>query len=324
MNTKTLVLQALEANKNTSISGSALAAKLGVSRNSIWKAINSLRNEGYQINAGTNKGYQLAMSNDILSTEGIISELASSLKTLPLHVYDIVESTNKTATTLAMDGALHGTTVIARGQTEGRGRRGRSFYSPKDTGVYLSVILNPTFDISKAVLITAAAAVAVVRAIKNVTGKDAQIKWVNDIYLDNKKVCGILTEAITDFETGQISHIIVGIGVNCRTTNFPDIANNIAGSLGGEFSRNNLVAQIINNLMELSKHLEDRQFILEYRKYSLIIGKEINIYRTIGCKPEPAIAKDIDNNGALIVKLPNGTEEIISTGEITIRLKGLE
>ncbi|MEA4921801.1 MAG: biotin--[acetyl-CoA-carboxylase] ligase [Eubacteriaceae bacterium] len=318
MDTKHTVLQTLEKNKGTAVSGSRLAEDTGVSRTAIWKAIASLREDGYSIVSKTNKGYMLSTDSDILSAEAIGPLLRHDV---PVHIFDSLESTNKTAAAMAMDGASHGTVVIAGEQTGGRGRRGRSFYSPKDTGLYMSIILQPDHDISKAVLVTAATAVAVSQAIDLVSGKKSSIKWVNDIYLGNKKISGTLTEALTDFETGQISHIVSGIGINCSTEDFPDSAGENAGSLGGGFSRNTLAAAVIDNLLDAADHLADRSFIEDYRARSMILGKEINVYHTIGGEPESAVAKDIDEDGGLIVELADGSLDTLSTGEITIRLK---
>lgn len=318
MDTKKAVLKALEENKGVPVSGNRLASELGVSRTAVWKAISSLRESGYAIEAATNKGYMLSESSDILSCEAIRPLLKHDVV---LHYYETLESTNKTAAALAIDGAEYGTAVIAGTQTCGRGRRGRSFYSPENTGLYLSIILKPDFDADRAVLITAAVAVAVSEAIDEVSGSKTGIKWVNDIYLGDKKVSGTLTEAITDFETGEISHIITGIGINCRTTDFPASAGNNAGSVGGGFSRNELAARVIDNVLDQAAVIRSRGFLDEYRKRSIVIGREINVYRTIDGEPEPASAVDIDENGGLIAVFSDGHRETLSSGEITIRVK---
>ena len=317
MDTKKEVLTALEQNIGKPVSGTKLAEKIGVSRTAVWKAIASLREEGYQITSRTNSGYMLDVKSDILSEAAITGKLKHPV---PVHVFDTLETTNKTAAEMAMDGAVHGTTVIARCQTKGRGRRGRSFYSPQDTGLYLSIVLEPSNDLSKSVLITSAVAVAVATAIEEVSGKETQIKWVNDIYWDGKKVVGTLTEAITDFETGQINHIVTGIGVNCSTEYFPESAGQ-AGSLGGGFSRNDLAAAIIDHVLDQVENIEQRRFIKEYRRRSMVIGQKIDVYPTIGGEPYPAMAIDIDEDGGLIIETPGGTTKTLSTGEITIRVK---
>lgn len=318
MNTKQKVLKELEAHKDTPLSGSALAKRIGVSRTAIWKAINGLKEDGHEITATTNRGYTLAATSDILSTESVLPHLRHQV---PVLVHATVDSTNKVAASLSLEEAVHGTTVIASEQTAGRGRRGRNFYSPKDTGLYMSIIIVPTFDVSKAVLVTAAIAVAVSRAIDQVTGLSTSIKWVNDVYLEGKKVCGILTEAISDFETGQIHRVVVGIGINCRTENFPPTAGNNPGSLGGNVPRGKLAAQIIDNFLDIVDSIEDRDFIREYRSRSMLLGEKINIFPSMDAEPEPATALDINQDGELIVEMEDGTRRTLSTGEVSIRLR---
>ena len=182
------------------------------------------------------------------------------------------------------------------------------------------MILKPDFDISKAVLITAAASVATSRAIQTVCGVHPQIKWVNDLYLDGKKICGILTEAITDFESGQITNIVVGIGINCSCEDFPDEIQGIAGGIPGSYSKNALAAEVVNQLLDIASNIEARDFIDEYRQSSMVIGKNINVIKT-GREPVAAFAEDIDSNGALIVRYPDGTREALTTGEVSIRLR---
>lgn len=321
---KDKVLLILEENKGTTISGEALARALGVSRAAIWKAIKALSEEGYEITAGTNKGYCLDSNSDVLSMQGIGSYIRATPQP-KLFVYDTVESTNKLAKQLAFDGALHGTCVIANQQTAGRGRLGRSFFSPAHSGIYLSIILRPETDMTKASLITTMAAVATARAISSVCGIDPDIKWVNDLYFMGKKICGILSEAVTDFESGRIESVVVGIGINCAPPpdGFPDELKKIAGFIPGSytFSRNQLTAEIITNVMELCEDLSNGNFLEEYRERCLVLGKTIMVYKR-GLENEGTIATglDIDNNGALVVKYPNGVIESLSSGEISIRL----
>lgn len=317
MSVKNNVLKLLEENRGSFLSGEKMADSLKVSRTAVWKAMRALQNEGYSIDAVTNKGYMLREDSNMLSKEGIELYLRSGA---PLYFFQSTDSTNKRASALALEGACHGTCVIAGHQTAGRGRLGRSFYSPERQGIYLSVILKPDFDISKAVLITAAASVATSRAIQTVCGVHPQIKWVNDLYLDGKKICGILTEAITDFESGQITNIVAGIGINCSCEDFPDEIQGIAGGIPGSYSKNALAAEVVNQLLDIASNIEARDFIDEYRQSSMVIGKNINVIKT-GREPAAAFAEDIDNNGALIVSYSDGTREALTTGEVSIRLR---
>lgn len=317
MSVKNEVLKLLEENRGCFLSGEKMADSLDVSRTAVWKAIRALQNDGHSIDAVTNRGYMLCEDSSMLSKEGIELYLRTGA---PFHFFHSTDSTNKRAAALALDGAQSGTCVVAAHQSAGRGRLGRSFYSPDRQGIYLSVILKPDFDISKAVLITAAASVAVSRAIQAVCGLRPQIKWVNDLYLDGKKICGILTEAITDFESGQIADIVVGIGINCSCEDFPDEIRDIAGGIPGSYSKNALAAEVINQLLDIASNIEAREFIDEYRQSSMVTGKNINVIKT-GREPAPAFAEDIDNNGALIVRYPDGRRETLTTGEVSIRLR---
>lgn len=323
MTVKDQVLRALEEHKGSSLSGEALAESMGVSRAAVHKAIKALREEGYRIEAGTNRGYSLSANSDMLSAQGISAHLAPELSGLPIHVYKTVDSTNNVAKKLALEGAEHGTAILAFHQSHGKGRLGRTFISPANTGIYMSILLKPRFDMSRSVLITTAASVAVVRAIEKVCGLEPEIKWVNDIYESGKKVCGILTEAITDFETGRIDYLILGIGINCSTRGFSEDLLNIAGALEGDFSKNQLAAEVLNQLLPLVDHLEERTFIEDYKKHSMVIGKTVNVYKggyEEGKSAPAAKVLDIDENGGLQVLYSDGSQEILSTGEISIRL----
>lgn len=334
MSTKTHVLSILEEKKGSTVSGEELANQLQVSRAAIWKAIQELRKEGYTIDAITNRGYSLSSESDVLSIQGIQPYLRHQEVSDKIQVFKTLESTNQTAKRLALDGAPVGTAVISEEQTKGRGRRGRSFFSPSDSGIYMSMLLEPRFDVSKSVLITTAASVAVCKAIEKVCGIDCQIKWVNDVYYRNKKICGILTEAVTDFESGHIESIILGIGVNFSTAKsaFPQELTETAGSLfegisTGEISRNRLIAEIIDQVLTINDQLESRAFIPEYKKRSFVLGKDIRVFQTITPASDPdaeeapiAKAVDIDDDGGLVVQYQDGSIATLNSGEISIRL----
>ena len=326
MTTKEAVLQALRSCSGQYISGEELSTQLNVSRTSIWKAIKALREEGHTIEDATNNGYMLIHNNRRLTESEIRQGLSENNRNIEIHVYDSVTSTNSEAKRLALEGAADGTLVVSGQQTAGRGRLGRSFYSPKE-GIYLSVIIRPRFDVSKSVLITCAAAVAVAESVKEIAGKDARIKWVNDVYVDDRKVCGILTEGITDFESGQIEAVIIGIGVNTDVSNFPDDLKRIAGAVDGDYSASELAGAIASRTIDYAHTIEERTFIDSYRSMSTVIGKKITVYKgQYKVNPEDEIegvtaeVKNIDNDGRLIVVYEDGTEEALSSGEITIRL----
>ena len=218
---KERVLAVLEENKGKSVSGSEIARSVGMTRSAVWKAVKALREEGYTICAVTNKGYCLSEENDFLSEQSVVPNLRTKELGRKIDVFKTIDSTNNFAKSLAQLGAVHGTTVISEVQTQGRGRMGRSFYSPLGMGIYMSVILRPELSVEHSLLITSCAAVAVAEAIERVAGIDCKIKWVNDIYAGNKKLCGILTEASVNVEQGGLEYAIVGMGINVQNVTFP-------------------------------------------------------------------------------------------------------
>ena len=239
----------------------------------------------------------------------------------PVHVFESVASTNTLAAEMAQDGAGHGTGIFACHQTQGKGRLGRTFASPDSSGIYMSVILEPSS--SNVVLITTAAAVAVSRAIEKICNQSPSIKWVNDLYLNNKKICGILAEAVTDHKTGTITRIVLGIGINCHSEALPQELEHIAGAIDGDYSINQLAAEVYNQLMDLANDLDPENFIDEYKDKSMVIGKNITVYKggySENATGTAAHVLNIDNNGGLVVLYSSGQQETLSTGEISIRL----
>lgn len=319
---KEKVLAVLEENKGKSVSGSEIARNVGMTRSAVWKAVKALREEGYSICAVTNKGYCLSEENDFLSEQAIVPNLRTKELGRKLDVFKTIDSTNSFAKSLAQLGAAHGTTVISEVQTHGKGRMGRSFYSPMGMGLYLSVIIRPKLSVEHSLLITSCAAVAVAEAIEKVSGIDCKIKWVNDIYAGKKKLCGILTEASVDVEQGGLEYAVVGIGVNVQNVVFPksvsDIATSIKMETGENISRSLLAAEILNSLEEKFAAMTDKSFLEEYRRRSNVIGKRIDV--TQGEKTVRMECTGIDEYGRLLVKADNGTEKALSSG--TIRLSG--
>lgn len=355
---KSEILKELEKNKGVAVSGGKLAEALGVSRTAVWKAINSLKADGFDIKNMQSVGYYLPKNSDKLSVEGILNYVHHNIKIL---LFDELPSTNTKAISIATettdplavqnasadDSANNpvAIVVIAEKQTAGKGRLGRTFYSPKDTGIYMSIIIRPHLNVEKSLLITTAASLAVAQAIKEICDLDAQIKWVNDVYINEKKVCGILTEAVTDFESGQISSLIVGIGINCRPasnnqdnkitistktdrTDLQTLANKIGYLSSANFERNVLIASVCDHLLDIVDALkaDDCSFLEDYKKHSMIIGKDIYVYPSPNTAPDkkiPARAIDIDSHGGLVVKYEDNTITTLSTGEVSIRLATL-
>lgn len=336
MTIKDSVLKTLKNNKNVYISGEDLSSTLGVSRAAVCKAVKALREEGYIINAVTNKGYLMPDSDVALSEESVRRYLPPKLRSNPLFVYDVVDSTNLQAKRLLLEQPVkHGSAVIASQQTAGRGRLGRSFYSPEN-GIYVSIIVKPAFDLSKAGLVTVAAAAATSEAIESVCGLATKIKWVNDIYLGNRKICGILTEATTDFESGQIDSLIIGIGINTSSQGFPAELEAVAGAISDTALNGSvkaeLTASVIQNVLKYADlnsfdTTSAPDFIDSYRKRCMLTGRNITVYKG-AYRRDPskelggisARAVGIDDSGGLIVEYEKGIRETLTTGEVSIRL----
>ncbi|MGN0431567.1 MAG: biotin--[acetyl-CoA-carboxylase] ligase [Lachnospiraceae bacterium] len=324
MGTKEKLLFLFETHKGDFFSGEEIAEKLSVSRTAVWKAVNSLRNEGYEIEAVPNKGYSLSVNTDILSAQGIRKYLNQACNDIKLHVLPQVEATNTLLREKANAGAKEGYTVIADEQTNGRGRRGRSFYSPKDTGIYMSLLLRPVgITPGQAIKITTMAAVAACEAIEEVSGKQTGIKWVNDIYMYGRKVSGILTEASFDMENGSLDYVVLGIGMNVYPPKggFPKEIEQIAGTIFHESQndgKNSLAAGFLNHFMSYYTAGENVNYVEKYRDRSLAVGKEVTVLSSNGGKR--AVALDVDEECRLIVQYEDGRTERLSSGEISIRL----
>ena len=319
MSTKEAVLAAL-IEAQGEISGERLAQQLNISRNAVWKAVEQLREEGHRIDAVTNRGYRLAEDSDVVSEAGIRQWLKAEKLGSNIEVHPVIDSTNTRAKTLAAQGAAHGTLVCARTQTGGRGRFGRKFHSPDAGGIYMSLLIRPELPAEKAVMITSMTAVAVARAIERLADVKVEIKWVNDLYIAGKKVCGLLCEAGMDFESGQLEYAVVGIGVNTARAEFPeelqDIATSVGNVCGQDVSKNRLIAEICNCMEELYDQLSDGAFMAESRARSNVIGREIVVLR--GEERIPARAIDIDDQGSLVVETAEGIRTVRS-GEVSVR-----
>lgn len=322
MELKQQILKILEENRGKDVNGAWIAKKLFVTRSAVWKAIKQLQKEGYNIEAVPNRGYCLQASNDILSAQSISPYLKGKAESFILDVRKTVTSTNTLAKEMAADGASEGTVIIASEQTAGRGRMGRSFYSPASTGLYMSIILRPKLSLEDSLLITTCTAVAVAKAIEELTKKDVYIKWVNDLYMNGKKVCGILTEASLNVENGGLEYAVVGIGVNVNTGNFPDDIKEVAGSIFSEKPGNQptlsiLAANILNNMADFMDNITEKSYLEEYKKRSFLLGKDILVLKSN--KTLPAKAIDIDDKARLVVRYPDSSVETLVSGEVSIR-----
>lgn len=322
MKTTEKVLEILEKNKGRYVSGGSIASFLGVSRNAVWKAVRALQDKGYDIGAVTNKGYILTENNSLVSAQSV--EKFVEAENIKIEYSDCVTSTNTLVKKAAENGEKEGYVLIAAEQTAGRGRLGRSFSSQNGTGVYFSILLRPDMKPSDSLLITTCAAVAVAKAIEKNTEKLTHIKWVNDIYMHDRKVCGILTEASFDLENGKLAYAVLGIGINMffPENSLPDDIKDIAGSVfdkkpnGDEVSR--IVADVINIFMQEYNVLVGKHFLFDYCSRSYLDGKNIKVIK-LDCEKE-AVALGIDDDFRLRVRYPDGSEDHLSTGEVSTKV----
>ena len=323
MKTTEKVLDVLEKNKGKYVSGGSIASNLGISRNSVWKAVKALQDKGYEIGAVTNKGYILSEKNNLISAQSVRKFITAA--NIDIEYRDSVTSTNTLLKKMAENGEKEGYVLLAGEQTAGRGRLGRSFSSGNGTGVYFSILLRPDMKPSDSLLITTCAAVAVAKAIEKNTGKMTSIKWVNDIYMRDRKVCGILTEASFDLECGKLSYAVLGIGINMyfSENSLPDEIKNIAGAVfdekpdGDTVSR--IVADVINIFMSEYSVLIGKHFLFDYCSRSYLDGKEINVIKPDSARE--AMALDIDDDFRLHVRYSDGSEEYLSSGEVSTKVK---
>lgn len=326
MAVKDQVLQVLTSTQNLQgfVSGEELAQRCGVTRASVWKAVESLRSRGLKIEAVTNRGYRL-LENNTFSAEGISAFLAD--KSANIVFFETIDSTNtESKRRLAVTEArkLHKTCVVAAEQTDGRGRLGRKFVSPQKSGIYLSIIYSCRTVANPAVY-TASTAVGVCRSIEKLFGTETKIKWVNDIFLQGKKVVGILTEGVTDFETGMIEAAIIGIGINIL--NNPLLPQDVAGGLLSEnedsaAKRNELAASVITEVCAILDGGEKsvKEAMKEYRNRSLLLGRTVEVSPVIGQTENNFICtvKDVTDDAGLLVVMPDGTEKVLQCGEVSI------
>ena len=239
--------------------------------------------------------------------------------------FEELDSTNRYLKELAAKGAQEGTIIIANRQSAGRGRLGRNFFSPEEKGIYMSILLRPDISLERAVLITSMAAVAVAEAIEQVSGIETKIKWVNDIFLNKKKVCGILTEAGIDAETGTLDYAVLGIGVNVGKMVFPEELKNIATSVsnecGFEVSKENLIDKILEQLEKWYPTIADGSFLEESKKRSILLGNDIRVIdETVPEGFYHAKAVDINELGNLIIER-EGKLQVLNSGEVSIRFE---
>lgn len=322
MNVRDALLEALAEAKGSTVSGASLARRLGVSRNAVWKAVKAIEEEGFAVESLSGSGYRLSGDNNKLCAELISAELETVSLGREIVVLDEIDSTNNYAKKLASSGAVHGTAIIADRQTSGRGRLGRSFVSPSGAGVYMSVILRPEMSIETAQLITSCAACATACAVEELCESPVGIKWVNDLYMNGRKICGILTEASLSMETKALDYAVIGIGINIFSVEnafdeeLKKIASSIEGETGKIISRNSLCAVLLNRLEEYLGRIEERSFLEEYRRREILTGNYITA--NAGGVTVTGKALGIDENAGLIIQLDDGSIKSFGSGEANL------
>ena len=319
MSLKSKLLIRISSHTDTFFSGESLAQEFAVSRAAVWKAIHALQNEGHAIESSS-RGYRYLPDNDLLNPD-IIRSCCPEIS-FPLYVFDSIDSTNNYAKSIASAADTHGTLVIANHQTAGRGRRGHTFFSPENCGLYLSLIIKPHSRVQEMLKITVAAAVAAVEAIQQTSHARPKIKWVNDILIDSKKTCGILTEASIDLESGGMDWAIMGIGFNVYEPEggFPEELKSIAGPIAPRRQRDlrsRIAAAFLKNFHQVCADLESGGFAEEYKRRSFLIGQPITVIR--GGSTRPATACGIDGECRLLVRYEDGSSEALSSGEVSVR-----
>ena len=309
------------------LSGQELSRRLGLTRAAVWKAVDALRREGYEIEARTGLGYRLSAAPDALTEAEIRSFLGPTrLVGRELRCFEELDSTNNYLKTLPE--APDGLAVTADSQTAGRGRMDRSFQSPKGQGIYLSVLLRPRLSPDRLPPVTALAGVAVCAAVERVCGVRPGLKWPNDPVLNGKKLCGILTEMSLEAETGRVQSLVLGIGINVSqgpedfSPQVREMATSLGQALGKPVSRPRLTAALLEELDRAYGALlagDLSEYLAAYRRDCVNLGKTVQLLPFGGGERETAQAVDIDEDFSLVVRGPDGKERTVRSGEVSVR-----
>ena len=304
------------------VSGQELCNKFGVSRTAVWKAINQLKENGYEIEAVQNKGYHLLSAPDIMDKTELESIHATEWAGCEIYYFDSIDSTNTKAKELAEEEHPSGTLVVADRQTAGKGRRGRSWESPTGIGIFMTLILKPEINPNNASMLTLVAAMATTRAIRRVTGVPAMIKWPNDIVMNGKKVCGILTEMSAQFD--YINHIVIGIGINVHNEDFPEEIAKTASSLylesGQHIHRASLIEAFLEEFEDVyAEYLKTEDMEGLQKEYDAMLVNRGRQVRVLDPKePFEGKAMGITKKGELIVDTWE-SRKLVSSGEVSVR-----
>lgn len=319
---KAAILSMLKASK-TYVSGQEMCNTLGVSRTAVWKVMNQLKEEGYIIEASSNKGYVLTHSPNTITDYEIKSNLGQTGLVEDILYFDSLDSTNSKAKRMANEGENRNILFVTEEQTAGRGRRGRAWSSPKGSGIWMSFLLHPNIAPEHASMLTLVSALAIVKAIHNTTGLEAKIKWPNDIVVNGKKLCGILTEMSCELD--YIHYVVIGIGMNVNTTEFPEELSQIGTSLlresGQEVKRSELLADVIQQMEGYyNQFLETEDLSKLQEEYNACLIHKDQEVRILGGEGiQEGIARGIAADGSLLVEGNDGSINNIISGEVSVR-----
>ena len=305
------------------ISGQELCSLFGVSRTAVWKVINQLKEEGYGIEAVQNKGYRLRLNPDVLSYSELKSRIRNNWAGSEIYYYEETGSTNIDAKRLGEEGAAHGTIVVADKQNAGRGRRGRVWQSPAGKDIYFTILLRPSFEPDKASGLTLVMALSVAQAVERKCNLKAGIKWPNDVVLNGKKICGILTEM--NMETDYIQHVVIGVGINVNLDEMPEEISQTATSIlwesGEKTARAELLQEVLARFEEnygMYEKESDLSYMLEeYNSYLVNVGKQVKVLDPKG--EFEGIARGINASGELLIETPDGKVAEVYAGEVSVR-----
>ena len=305
------------------MSGQDICEQLEISRTAVWKYINRLKEEGYEIESVTRKGYRLLQSPDFITEEELRQYLPEGTLFGTISYYDSIDSTNEEAKRKAAQGDPDESLYYADNQTAGKGRRGRTWISPKGEDIFFSLLLRPELPVESASMLTLVAALAAAEVSEKYSGEACQIKWPNDIVLHNKKICGILTEM--GLEMGEISYIVVGVGFNINRSVFSDEISEMGTSLfketGRRIPRARFMANFLTAFMKRYRRFLKEQnlasFTEEYESHLVNIGRQVKIIKNGEEMIRTALG--INDKGELIVQDDTGVTETIFTGEVSVR-----
>lgn len=307
------------------LSGEAMSQHLGVSRTAIWKSIAQLRERGYEIQSVQNKGYSLLSTPDRLEKVSVMQGLEGEVLGAEIECLSSIDSTSSEVKRRAMAGAQEGLVITAEEQTAGRGRRGRSFHSPKSSGLYFSVLLRPKCSLEDLSNLTAWVAVAVAEGIESICGEKIAIKWTNDLLLKGKKVSGILTELSVESETGFVEFVVVGVGINVnhKSSDFPEELQGFTSSMAEETGKIQcricLCREILRSLNRMYTAFPEKKedYLQYYRENCYTIGRDIQVVQ--GENRRSGTALDVDDEFRLLVEYGDGSQETLRAGEVSIR-----